>query len=76
MLDQKTTAQAAIDQSVRLPDYFSCQNCIAWKNNYNMCYILQERHVCAKQMLAKALSIGAVQIHLHLVNPPQLGGRL
>ena len=83
MLD-KTEARASAEQSVKLPDYFSCQNCIAWKGisvrlpghplasqggYVDMCHILQERHACAKQMPNQAIMTGAVQIHLHLSNP-------
>lgn len=93
MLD-KTKARASVEQSIKLPDYFSCQNCVAWKGNYvsspghpladksgfvDMCYILQDRHTCAKQMLGQAIATGAVQIHLHLSNsaglPVLTGGR-
>lgn len=79
MIDSKATA--SIDQSVRMPDYFDCHNCIAWKGYYlylpnhpmatksgdvNMCYILQDQGACAKQILANAINSGSVQIVLHL----------
>lgn len=85
MLD-RADARASVDQSVRLPDYFSCKNCIAYKGYYlhapnhplagkngdvNMCYILQDRGTCAKKVLANAVAAGNVQIHLHFSDPGQ-----
>lgn len=76
-----TTSRASIDQSVNLPDYFSCQNCIAWKGKHlhqpghqyadrqgfvDMCYILREQNRCAKDGLMAAINSGAIQITLYL----------
>lgn len=76
-----TISKASIDQSVNLPDYFSCQNCIAWKGKHvnipthefadrngwvDMCYILREQNRCAKDALVSAINSGAIQITLYL----------
>jgi hypothetical protein len=80
MMDKNTAnSQSLIDQSVTIPDYFSCRNCIAWdkaqirkpghrtagSNGWaTTCEVLRDEHTCAKQMLAEAIKSGQVQIQL------------
>lgn len=63
MLDSK--AAATVDQSISMPDYFSCRNCIAWQY-HSKCQKLQDAGLCAKQILSRALDSGNVRIVLHL----------
>jgi hypothetical protein len=80
MIDSKAAANASIDQSVRLPDYFSCHNCVGANGRQvnrpnhplanhggwiELCQILREENNCAKQMLDRSLASGSVQIVLH-----------
>jgi len=60
---------ARIENSFKLPDYFSCQNCLAWKyGNSDKCNEFYQTGRCAKFMLGEALRSGAVQIMLYLPN--------
>ena len=56
-------SQASIDQSVNLPDYFSCSNCYG-RADWRYCQELRREHLCAKEMLGRALASGAVEIHV------------
>lgn len=61
-----SSAQAHVDQSVNLPDYFSCHNCVAYLWHGKWCDNFQAEGRCAKAALTQALASGAVQIHLYL----------
>lgn len=78
-------SQATIDLSRRTPDYFSCQNCVAYseqkliyapmsphchdEHSARFCLVLQDRGVCRALLLARALETGAVQVVLHVGQP-------
>jgi hypothetical protein len=79
MIDNTANSQSLIDQSMHIPDYFSCQNCIAWHNSQirkpghrtagangwaTTCEVLRDEGACAKRMLSDAIRSGQVEIHL------------
>ena len=76
MMGNSSNAQAKIEQSVKIPDYFSCHNCMAQpfrslvrngkQIQVNECEEFQAAGRCAKVMLAQAIQAGQVQIVLHL----------
>ncbi len=65
MLDN-SSSKATIDQSIRLPDYFSCQNCAAFSYHGGRCEAFQQAGRCRAEMLGEALRLGAVQVVLYL----------
>jgi hypothetical protein len=74
MLDNsQSNANARVDQSINLPDFFSCNNCRAGKLiGSDLCRELRSEDLCAKQMLADALRSGAVRIQLYISADPRL----
>lgn len=65
MLD-KTTSTATVDQSIRMPDYFSCNECTARHWQGQKCAEFQAANRCRAAMLARAIELGAVQVTLYL----------
>lgn len=59
-------SQAHVNQGISLPDYFSCNECIARKWEGRMCERFQRAGRCRADMLNRAIQSGAVQIVLHL----------
>lgn len=78
MLDSE--ARAKVDQSVRLPDFFSCKSCVGYdKTVYrpsdgrastegwvNYCDVLREENRCRIDLLRLALQNGAISIVMPL----------
>ena len=62
-----SNATATIDQSVRQPDIFSCRGCKAfysvpfWRD-WELCEEFRRTNICARKLLAMAISAGAIQI--------------
>jgi len=67
---------STIDQSIRLPDYFGCSNCVVYLNRHVMpfvdtadgkaCKQAQAAGRCRADTLRQAIAAGAVQIHIVL----------
>ena len=83
MLDSQ--AKATIDQSMRIPDFFSCKACRGDGARQEMrpghpladgcgwvyaCTILKEEGRCRLDMLREALQSGAVQVHIGIAPMP------
>jgi len=83
MLDSQ--AQATIDQSTKVPDFFSCCNCAGYDRTQtkqpghplasqygwvDVCIILREEGRCRLDMLREALRSGAVQVHIAVAPAP------
>lgn len=72
MLDNQNRNRATIDNSTRIPDYFSCQQCIAGPKQYtDTCRRLRQEGACRALMLARALETGAVSVHIHMGTAPE-----
>jgi hypothetical protein len=65
MLDQ-SSSKAVIDQSIKMPDYFSCNECAAKPWQGERCDEFQAAGRCRAAMLGQALQSGAVQVTLYL----------
>lgn len=65
-MQDNTTSNATIDQSIKMPDYFSCHNCAAKAWAGEMCAEFQAAGRCRADMLRQALQSGAVQVVLYL----------
>ncbi|HEX9925322.1 MAG TPA: hypothetical protein VGD99_21880 [Anaerolineae bacterium] len=61
-----SNATATIDQSVNLPDYFSCRQCTVWDYGGRLCDRMQQAGRCRAAALGRALDAGHIQITLHL----------
>jgi hypothetical protein len=66
-MNSQASSTSKIDNSINLPDYFSCSDCPAGKYHHGgKCDEFQRAGRCRAVMLAKALEAGRVQIHLHI----------
>lgn len=84
MNDSNANSSANIDQSINLPDFFGCGNCVVVKNarlipfselsGGGACRQMQEAGRCRAEALRLALQSGAVQIHLHVSGDRLLPG--
>lgn len=65
MLDT-TQSSAIIDQSIKMSDYFSCNECTARHWQGEKCAEFQAAGRCRAEMLGRALQSGAVRVVLYL----------
>lgn len=61
-----TQSSAVVDQSIKMPDYFSCNECAARHWQGQKCAEFQTAGRCRVAMLGQALASGAVQVVLYL----------